>query len=75
MASSQPTASTSKPQPNGIHSRNASLNGQDYLDPKSALKHLETYQKGDGLSLHELMDSSKHGGLTCTSSARFVAAR
>lgn len=35
-----------------------------YLDPKTALEHLKTYTRGDGLSLKELMDSQKNGGLT-----------
>lgn len=39
-------------------------NGQSYLDPKSAIEHLSSYPHGDGLSLKDLMDSSKHGGLT-----------
>jgi IMP dehydrogenase len=61
LSAQQPEASTSKPQTNGIHSST----GSSYLNPADALKHLETYQKRDGLSLHELMDSSVHGGLTC----------
>lgn len=45
---------------------NARSNGasSSFLDPKSALDHLKTYSHGDGVSLSELMDSSKHGGLT-----------
>ncbi|CAA7261944.1 unnamed protein product [Cyclocybe aegerita] len=35
-----------------------------YLDPKSALEHLNTYNRRDGLSVAELMDSQVHGGLT-----------
>ena len=35
-----------------------------YLDPKSARDVLNEYKRLDGLSLKELMDSSKHGGLT-----------
>lgn len=35
-----------------------------FMDPKTALEHLKSYPHGDGLSLKELMDSSKHGGLT-----------
>ena len=38
-----------------------------YLPASSALKHLATYPKSDGLSLQDLMDSDKHGGLTCAS--------
>ena len=34
------------------------------LDPKSALKHLETYKRSDGLAVADLMDSQVHGGLT-----------
>ncbi|KAK9896969.1 IMP dehydrogenase [Cystobasidium minutum MCA 4210] len=48
----------------GNSTRPAQQNGQTYLDPKSALEHLKTYPHGDGLSLKDLMDSSKHGGLT-----------
>lgn len=35
-----------------------------FLDPKDALAHLESYARGDGLSVRELMDSQKQGGLT-----------
>jgi len=35
-----------------------------YLDPSSAKAHLKTYERSDGLSLKELMDSTKFGGLT-----------
>ncbi|GAA5982979.1 hypothetical protein JCM5350_003527 [Sporobolomyces pararoseus] len=35
-----------------------------FLDPSNAVKHLESYQRGDGLSVRELMDSTKQGGLT-----------
>ncbi|GJE94346.1 IMP dehydrogenase [Phanerochaete sordida] len=35
-----------------------------YLDPSTALEHLKTYEKADGLSVAELMDSRVHGGLT-----------
>lgn len=38
--------------------------GQQYLDPKSALEHLATYNEPDGLSISDLMNSSLHGGLT-----------
>lgn len=38
-----------------------------YLDPTTALEHLKTYTRKDGLSLAELMDSQVNGGLTCTS--------
>ncbi|PVF99216.1 IMP dehydrogenase [Serendipita vermifera] len=35
-----------------------------FLDPKTALEHLSTYEEGDGLSAAQLMSSTKHGGLT-----------
>ena len=35
-----------------------------YLDPKSALDHLETYIRPDGLSVLDLMNSQINGGLT-----------
>lgn len=35
-----------------------------FLDPSTALEHLKTYQRSDGLSVQELMDSRVHGGLT-----------
>ena len=35
-----------------------------YLDPKSALDHLKTYNRSDGLSVSDLMDSQLNGGLT-----------
>ncbi|EDR09420.1 uncharacterized protein LACBIDRAFT_173457 [Laccaria bicolor S238N-H82] len=38
--------------------------GNNYLDPKSALEHLKTYSRSDGLSVAELIDSRVHGGLT-----------
>ena len=41
-----------------------SASGSTYLDPKSAKDVLNEYKRLDGLSLKELMDSSKHGGLT-----------
>lgn len=34
------------------------------LDPSTALQHLETYKRRDGLSVEDLMDSTIHGGLT-----------
>lgn len=37
---------------------------QSYLDPSTALEHLKTYSRPDGLSISELMDSQVHGGLT-----------
>lgn len=38
--------------------------GNGYLDPKSALEHLEAYRYSDGLAVADLMDSRVHGGLT-----------
>ncbi|CCA75890.1 related to inosine 5`-monophosphate dehydrogenase [Serendipita indica DSM 11827] len=35
-----------------------------FLDPKTALEHLSTYEDRDGLSAAQLMSSIKHGGLT-----------
>ncbi|CAE6423489.1 unnamed protein product [Rhizoctonia solani] len=35
-----------------------------YLDPKDAVRELETYKGRDGLSVSELMDSKVRGGLT-----------
>lgn len=35
-----------------------------YLPPSSALAHLSTYSRLDGLALAELMDSRVHGGIT-----------
>ena len=35
-----------------------------YLDPKSALDHLETYTRPDGLSVLDLVNSQVNGGLT-----------
>jgi len=34
------------------------------LDPKSALDHLKSYKRSDGLAVADLMDSQVHGGLT-----------
>ncbi|KAL0058210.1 inosine-5'-monophosphate dehydrogenase [Marasmius tenuissimus] len=34
------------------------------LDSSTALEHLKTYNRSDGLSVKELMDSQVHGGLT-----------
>ncbi len=38
--------------------------GSHILDHKTALDVLKEYKKLDGLDLHELMDTAKHGGLT-----------
>ena len=35
-----------------------------YLDPSTAVEHLKSYSRSDGLSVAELMDSTTHGGLT-----------
>ncbi|KAK0564311.1 inosine-5'-monophosphate dehydrogenase [Tilletia horrida] len=35
-----------------------------FLDPSQALAHLASYPRSDGLSVHDLMSSEKHGGLT-----------
>ncbi|EJD00726.1 IMP dehydrogenase [Fomitiporia mediterranea MF3/22] len=40
------------------------MSSTKYLDPKTAIAHLETYKRSDGLSISELMNSEKHGGLT-----------
>ncbi len=45
-------------------SAQASTKATVFLDASSALDVLETYPKGDGLSLREMMDSQKNGGLT-----------
>ena len=34
------------------------------MDPKKALEYLASYERLDGLSVSELMDSQVHGGLT-----------
>ncbi|KAF9518429.1 hypothetical protein BS47DRAFT_1420860 [Hydnum rufescens UP504] len=35
-----------------------------FLNPATALEYLKTYERGDGLTVAELMDSTVHGGLT-----------
>lgn len=35
-----------------------------YLDPATAIEHLATYNRKDGLSVSELLNSDTHGGLT-----------
>jgi hypothetical protein len=40
------------------------MSTQSYLDSSTALEHLKTYERQDGLSVAELMDSRAHGGLT-----------
>lgn len=39
-------------------------NTSSFLDSKSALEHLKTYSRSDGLSVADLIDSQVHGGLT-----------
>lgn len=34
------------------------------LDPKTAIEHLKTYGRPDGLAIQDLVDSHVHGGLT-----------
>ncbi|WVF66638.1 inosine-5'-monophosphate dehydrogenase [Kwoniella sp. CBS 6097] len=51
-------ASSSHANPNAPPRQDALLNAAD------ALSYLEQYPRGDGLSLHELMDSRENGGLT-----------
>ena len=36
----------------------------EHLDPSTALEHLKTYSRSDGLSINDIMDSQVHGGLT-----------
>lgn len=43
---------------------NAPARPSALLDASKALEHLAEYPRGDGLSLAELMDSRKNGGLT-----------
>lgn len=43
---------------------NAPPRSNSILNPADALRYLEEYPRGDGLSLQELMDSRKNGGLT-----------
>ena len=46
-------------------SRNAPpRTSEDPLPASDAMSFLDSYPRGDGLSLSELMDSRKHGGLT-----------
>ncbi len=35
-----------------------------FLDAASAIEHLQSYSRSDGLSVNDLMDSQVHGGLT-----------
>lgn len=41
-----------------------SSSSSKYLDPSTALDHLATYDRKDGLSISELLNSQTHGGLT-----------
>ncbi|WWC67233.1 inosine-5'-monophosphate dehydrogenase [Kwoniella pini CBS 10737] len=43
---------------------NAPVRPASLLKASDALSYLDEYPRGDGLSLHELMDSRKNGGLT-----------
>jgi hypothetical protein len=45
-------------------SKDVSNGKSAFLDPSSALSHLASYSRSDGLSVQDLMDSTKHGGLT-----------
>lgn len=40
------------------------VNGTACLDPKTAIEHLKTYHRSDGLSVSDLMNSHVRGGLT-----------
>ena len=48
----------------GNHCPHMSSDGFTYLDPKTALEHLKTYNEPDGLSVEDLMNNHIHGGLT-----------
>ena len=39
-------------------------NANAVLDPSKAVEYLKTYERSDGLSVEDLMDSRVHGGLT-----------
>ena len=41
-----------------------SMTSKTFLDPATALEHLKTYEKSDGLAVEELMNNRVHGGLT-----------
>lgn len=43
---------------------NGVASSSKYLDPSKALEHLASYDRKDGLSVQELLDSQTHGGLT-----------
>ncbi len=52
---------------NAVPSSSKLTNGHaTFLPPSAALNHLKNYTQSDGLSLKEIMDARKHGGLTCT---------
>jgi IMP dehydrogenase len=40
------------------------MSSKAYLDPSTAVEHLASYSRGDGLAVSELTNSSIHGGLT-----------
>ena len=40
------------------------MTSKTFLDPATALEHLKTYSRNDGLAVTDLMDSTRHGGLT-----------
>lgn len=40
------------------------MSSEQYLDPKNAVELLKSYERSDGLSVDELMESRVHGGLT-----------
>ncbi|RXW14427.1 hypothetical protein EST38_g11426 [Candolleomyces aberdarensis] len=48
----------------GKHCPGMPSDGSTYLDPKTALEHLKTYNEPDGLSVEDLMNDHLHGGLT-----------
>jgi len=54
------------PSPNGDLSGPAPLppRGDSFASPADAMSLLKDYTRGDGLALHELMDSRRNGGLT-----------
>lgn len=62
------SSSSSSSQPNGKaqdHANdNAPARSTQLLSRENALTYLNEYPRGDGLSLAELMDSRKNGGLT-----------
>lgn len=57
-----PTFSESLPLSHFLSMSQATSTG--FLDPKTALEHLKEYERRDGLSVSDLMNSVKNGGLT-----------